>query len=479
DGNDAVAAELLMQRAAGERSPEKLRELFLRLGRIHIKRAPDPKRAVAAYARVLQLDANNREALDALSRLYTGLGENKSASAITERLVRLETAPDKRTVYHLRLGQLAERASDLRAAGQHFRRAVEESPRDATALGELVRFLDKIHDAAGRRQALDAAAAELRNVVLAKPTDANAREGLAAVMRWRGRPAAAAAAQDLGAVLGLAGPSDGATTARRLTALANPEVDDRTFPAEVPTAVRTLFRILGPLDRQNQKPDLARYRVDRSHRVAEGRTPRDAFEAIAADLGVGPFELYVAPAADGNGSPLAMLPGRPPVVVLGTALVKLGPDAVRFAAARALRLAASHLEAALVGTPVDLAAWLVGVIRQFMPSYQRAEVPPSLEASVTARMARVVPRKSKQELTPFALEASGDLDVAAVWAGIRDGANRVGLLASGRLDAALKVVFALAGQAITAEALTSNPEARALIKFALSDEYDDLARMLE
>jgi hypothetical protein len=298
-------------------------------------------------------------------------------------------------------------------------------------------------------------------------------------MRWRGRPAAAAAALDLGAFLGLGAPSDGgATTARRLTALANPEVDDRTFPAEVPSAVRTLFRILGPLDRQNQKPDLARFKVDRSHRVAEGRAPRDAFEVIAAELGVGPFELYVAP-VDGNGVALTTLPGRPPVVVLGAALVKLGPDAVRFAAARTLRLAAAFLEAAVVGTPVDLAAWLVGVIRQFMPGYQRDDVPPALEATVTARMAKVVPRKSKQELTPFALEASGELDVRAVWSGIRDGANRVGLLSSGRLDAALKVVFALSGQAIAPETLASNQEARALIRFALSDEYDDLVRMLE
>src|SRR5213075_1008059 len=118
-------------------------------------------------------------------------------------------------------------------------------------------------------------------------------------------------------------------------------------------------------------------------------------------------------------------------------------------------------------------------IRQFMPRYERDEVPPALEASVTARMAKVVPKKLKQEITPFALEASGQLDVSAVWSGIRDGANRVGLLATGRLDVALKVVFALAGQAITPESLSSNPEARALIAFALSDEYDDLVRMLE
>jgi hypothetical protein len=303
-------------------------------------------------------------------------------------------------------------------------------------------------------------------------------------MRWRGRPASAAAAVDLGTLLGAAGetPESPATMARRLTALANSTVDDRTFPAEVPSPVRHLFRLLGPLDRQTQKPDLARFRVDRSHRVAEGRAPRDIFDAVAADLGVGPFELYVAPSpspSDTGASTLVALPGKPPVIVIGAAVVKLGPDAVRFSAARTLRLAAAYLDTAVVGTPVELAAWLLGVIRQFRPGYNRDDVPPDLAVSATARMAKLVPKKSKHELTPFALEASGELDVKALWTGIRDGANRVGLLAAGRLEAALNVIFLLSGQAIAPEALQTNPEARALLAFALSDEYDDLVRLLE
>jgi len=499
EGHYGAAADLLVQRAAGERSPEKLRELFLRLGRIHTLRAPDAKRAVTAYTRVLQLDANNREALDALSDLYVGLGETRSATAITERLVRLETSAERRGAYQIRLGQLAERAGDARATVQHFRKAVEEAPRDLRALGELVRFLEKTHDLVGRRHVLDTAAVELRAALLARPTDAPVRGAFAAVQRWRGRPASAAAAVQLGALLGGApadettgpdappGSSFGATGARRLAALGNPEIDDRIYPPAVPSSVRHLFRLLGPSERAAQRAEPARFGADRSHRIAEGRAPRDLLDGIAADLGVGAYDLYVPPPARTATSSstaartavaLAALPARPPVLVISSAILDLGPDAIRFAGARVLRLAASHLDVAVSGTEADLAAWLHGVVSQFVPTYRRDDVTPDAAAAATARIARLIPRKLRADLLPFALESSGAIDVGALALGIRDGANRVGLLAQGHLDVALRVLLALGGRPPSAEAVREHAEARALVEFALSDEHDDLVRSL-
>src|SRR3569833_3295683 len=70
EGNYAATAELLVQRSAGERSSEKLHKQNLRLGRIHVQRLPDGKHTNTTKAQGLQLDARNREALDALSLLY-------------------------------------------------------------------------------------------------------------------------------------------------------------------------------------------------------------------------------------------------------------------------------------------------------------------------------------------------------------------------------------------------------------------------
>ncbi|MES1164644.1 MAG: hypothetical protein ABUR63_02710, partial [Verrucomicrobiota bacterium] len=494
DGNDAGAADVLIRRAFTERSPDKLRELFLRLGRIYTQRAPDAKRAVGAYTRVLQLDPNNREALDELSRLYVGLGETKSAVSITERLLRIETDPERRAEYHVRLGHLAERGSDPRAASLHFHRAVEESPRDIEALGELVRHLDKTRDTSGRRALLDRAASDLRAAVIVSPGDAALLEALVAVSRWRGRKATAAAAAELLALAtaGAAGepprPPDWATPprgGRRLAALAKPSVDEQTFGATVPPAVRHLFRLLGPMLWEGGRSDLASYGLDRGDRVPAGQPPRDVLDAVAGDLAAGPFDVYVVPARSPSGrTPLVVEPGRPTTILMGAPLVKLGPHAVRFAAARVLRLASTHLDIAVAGDSADLGAWLGGVVRQFVADYRHPDVSADAIAARAARVAKLLPRKLRGEVMPFAMESSGPLDLAALHAGILDGVNRVGLIASGSLTASLRVLLAIADNGagtapLSAEAIGRYPEALALATFALSDEHDDLIRSLE
>jgi tetratricopeptide (TPR) repeat protein len=501
DGHAAAAAELLVRRAFIERSPEKLRDLFLRLGRIYTRIVPDPKRAVGAYARVLQLDANNREALDELSRLYLGLGETKSAIAITERLVRIETAPGLRSRYHVRLAQLAERAGDPRAAALHFRRAAEEAPRDIEALGELVRHLERTRDSAGRRTVLDRAGVDLRAMVRANPSDRSAVDALVAVLRWRGRAAAAAAAAELSELVtawSAPGVSDDSESfdlpawavppigGRRLAALAKPSNDEQTFPAAVPPSVRHLFRLLAPVLWEG-KTDVSRHGVDRGDRVPSGRPPRDIFDVVAAELAAGPFDLYVARGRDGvHRVPLAVEPGKPPAIIIGAELIKMGNPALRFAAGRALRLTSTHLDVALAGDRTDLGAWLTAVVRQFVSDYRHPDVPQEVTAARAARVARLMPRKLRQEIMPFAMESSGALDLDALIGGIRDGANRVGLLASGSLGAALRVLQAtssVVGQSGGTRArlseLFDNAEAKALLVFALSDEYDDLVKALE
>jgi len=514
DGHDATVAELLIRRAFIERSPEQLRELFLRLGRIYTQRIPDPKRAVGAYVRVLQLDPNNREALDELSGLYLGLGETKSAISITERLVDSEPDPERRSHYHVRLGHLAERANDPRAVAFHLRRAAEEAPRDIEVMGELMRYLERTRDSVGRRAYLDRTASVLRAAVLADPADGPTIEALATVLRWRGRAAAAAAAAELSALVRTWGaiPDAGAKRSseawrldvpgwaappvggRRLAALAKPSVDDQTFPATVPPALRQLFRLLGP-SLWEGKVDLSRHGVERADRVSAGRSPWDVFDAVAAELAAGPFELYVVGASAASHhphrSPLTVEPGKPAVIVLDSSLLRLGGPAVRFVAGRAMRLIASQLDVALAGGAIDLGAWIGGVIRQFLPDYQHGEVPPNLIAARAARVAKLMPRRLRQEVLPFAMESSGALDLEVVRAGIRDGVNRVGLLASGSLVAGLRVVRLVsepsgaaeiagpdAGKAVLAS-LFSSDEAQGLLGFALSDEHDDLVKALE
>ena len=91
----------------------------------------------------------------------------------------------------------------------------------------------------------------------------------------------------------------------------------------------------------------------------------------------------------------------------------------------------------------------------------------------------MLPRKLKPELMPFAVESAGAFDLAAVHAAVRDGANAVGMLACGDLPAALAAVLAGSGRTLEPADLAQHAEARELLRFALSDDYDELAQAME
>ena len=160
-------------------------------------------------------------------------------------------------------------------------------------------------------------------------------------------------------------------------------------------------------------------------------------------------------------------------------ILDLGPRALRFAAARALRLVGTHLDLVLIDGPAQAGALIGGVVRQFVPEHHHPDVPDELIDAEASRIAKLLPRKAKQELMAFALESAGAFDLEALHAAVRDGANDVGLLACGDLPAALAVVLATAGTLPSLEAIAANPEALALLRFALSDDYDQMAKAME
>jgi hypothetical protein len=321
---------------------------------------------------------------------------------------------------------------------------------------------------------------------------------LASLLVLRERPHSALAAAQL--VATLAGAGEAGATARAATArggrslarLRLPDVDERSFPQALPPGIRQILRLLGPALRpagQDLTQRLARHGVTRADRRVRGTPPRPAFDAVAAELGVGDFDLYVkTPAAEAGPIPLRTEPGSPPAVILGAPLAELAPAAVRFAAARTLRLAGTHLDAILSVPAEEAGALLVAIIRQFVPDYRHPEVREALVEGWVAKVEHLIPRKLKPQVMPFAIESAGPFDLAALYAAVRDGANATGLLAVADLPAALSVVLALSGSIVAASptgsgvtlaAIAASPEARALLLYAVSDDYDELARALE
>jgi hypothetical protein len=207
------------------------------------------------------------------------------------------------------------------------------------------------------------------------------------------------------------------------------------------------------------------------------------FDSVGAELAAGDFELYVRQVGAAAGPvPLRVEPGSPAAVIVGAPLVGMGPGALRFAAARTLRLAATNLDALLAVPPEEAAALLVAIIRQFVPDFLHPGVRDALVEPEAARAARLIPRKIKPAVSAFAIESAGPFDVGALHAAVRDGANAAGLLASADLPAALSVVLAASGTrnpTLTLSPIAAHPEALALLRFAVSDAYDDLAAAME
>jgi hypothetical protein len=492
------AGEVYLRRAVVERDPATLRGIFLRLGEIYSSRAPDPKRAASAYERVLTVDADNLEALRALSDLTVAEGDAKRALPITDRLVAREPDPARRHQTRIRLGEILMQTGDLRRSAVELRRVVDEAPRDLAAVGALAQLLDRARDQTGRRTVLDRAV-RLHRQDLASPggLQLETLRALATLQAARERPHAALAVAQLVAAVG-GGMKEGIRAASRpgrsLAALRRPEVDDRIFSSEaLPPGIRQLLRQLGPLLRpsgQELTQRLARHGVSKADRRTRGTPPRPLFDAVAAELGVGDFELYVKTVPTSAGPiPLRAEPGSPPAIIIGAPLEELGPAAMRFAAARTLRLTSTNLDAILAVPPEEAGALLVGIIRQFVPDYAHAEVRESLIAPEVARAERAIPRKLKPQVMPFAVESAGAFDLAALYTATRDAANAVGLLAAADLPAALSVILEISGTilappgaggpGLTLAAIAANPEAMALLQFAVSDELDDLARELE
>jgi tetratricopeptide (TPR) repeat protein len=494
DGDYLEAGELYLRRAVVERAPEILREVLVRLGRIYTRHVPDAKRAIGAYARVLQTEPqepeSRHEALAALSELYAESGDAKNALGVTEALVEIERDPARRVATLVRCGQLHERLGDLRPAAARFRAAADAAPRDVHAVGELARFLERTRDHAGRRALLDHAVGLLRHDVERGRFDLGTLRALVPLLEARGKTrAAAAGAQLLGAISEVAAEREAARgwaapppRGRRLAALARPEVDERPWPPALVPGMRHVFRLVGPLLAKGQA-DLARHGVARADRLGRGHAARDVVEGVAVELGAGDVDVFLRPssARAGGAEPgsVRVEPGDRPAVIFAPGLPALGGHALRFAAARAMRLVATHLDLVLAATPADAGALLGGVIRQFVPDFHHPDLRDDMLAIETERVAKLLPRKLKPEVMPFAVESAGAFDVTAVHAAVRDGANAVGLLACGDLPAALAAVVTGSGRTLAPDDIARHPEALALLRFALSDDYDELCQAME
>jgi len=304
------------------------------------------------------------------------------------------------------------------------------------------------------------------------------------LLRWRQRPACSAAAAQLLAAF-TSDPAEKAEAAswsappgggRRLTALANPDLEEIALPPQVPRGVRNVMRILGPTLARAARPNLKHWDVGRSERQPPGGGLRTIGDTLAIDLGVRNFELYVSTARP---RALAVEPGDPPAVIIGAELAALGAPAVRFACGYCLRLIATNFDLLAQGNALQAGVLLAGIVRQFVPDFRHPELSEGEVVASSARVAKAMPKALRGELAPFAAEIATPLGADSFLLAVQETAARVGLLAAGDLAGSLAVLCAANGQPLTPAGVLAVPAALALIDFALSEDHEQLVAALD
>ena len=106
----------------------------MELGGLVRDKLGDDKKAITIFERVLEMDADNLEALHAVADLYSKVGDHQRLAYAHEKLLERETDPDERRVVMLQIATLNEtHLDDAPRAFEWYRRAYLETP-DAEGL---------------------------------------------------------------------------------------------------------------------------------------------------------------------------------------------------------------------------------------------------------------------------------------------------------------------------------------------------------
>ncbi len=470
-------AELLIRIARLSRDPDELCDVFFKLGEIYDEHMPDPKRAEAAYRRVLKLSPRHQPALERLSALQKRSGQTEAAAESLERLIYIaERAEQKRDV-SFELSRLREGAGELREAEDVLERLRKISPTDVLVLREMAEFYRRRQAQTALAMHLNRSANDLRQALVGAPGDAALWTALVEMLQEKGRKDAASAAASSAFAAGISSEmlarlvaSDGSMLGLESGAFSE-LLDDLLFPNLLPPAIRILFRhgaeAMGrasPLDLKA----LAAEKLDRKHPL------RAIATEFAKAAGFSEAELYVTaqlprafvPASD---APLTILIGK---AMLDTTTV----SEQRFLMARACKIAKSQMSLTCRLRPDEVSLLLAGLLHAQVPNYRAKGLEPATVEETGRRIQKHLSRKAREEMLPHVVElaAQPELDLSSAYALASSAGNRSALLATGNVSAGISALCKLSGSNETrpdVAKLTAFEEARELLAFSISEPH--------
>ena len=147
---------------------------------------PDEQRALGSFSRVVEIDPENRFALEKLLALHEEAGDWETALALLARLVQLEPDAGRRVplLHHTARVQI-DRFRDKRGALDTLRRALAIDPLRVETIAEITRFYENQGEFPSARVLLDTSIQQLRQAAAQKPLDPAAYHALFECFRLR------------------------------------------------------------------------------------------------------------------------------------------------------------------------------------------------------------------------------------------------------------------------------------------------------
>lgn len=468
------AADALIRIARLRQDRDELHWVFFTLGEIYDAHIPDPKRAEAAYRRVLKLVPGDLLAMERLAVLLRRQGELQGAAEQLHELARSEPDYERARNHHLSLSDVYREMNDPRRAEQVLESARRVNPTDIVVLQALAELYRRQNAQAALAVHANRAAGDFRHVLTSDLADASAWQGLAHVLRWRGREDAARCVAQAALALGVEEPSlefRGALRGAAFSAL-NESIEELLSPAPLPSAVRVVIRAVAPALEKVLPFDLRAYRAER----LTNPSVRSLVLEIARSFDIPEVEIWVTQTAPRACVPVSSAPHA--VLMIGKDLLSVSEPEQMFVFVRALEIARLGLSVAVRTPPDELANVMAGLVHHFDSNYRAPGIELGTILEYGRRVGRQLPRRAALELGPIVFEMAGspDYDPRRMAMASSELGDRVALLAVGSIETALSALLKLSGEAgipqvpsARIEQVEKFPEVSALVRFAISE----------
>ena len=140
-GDAANLAQTLARIVPLEQDPDDQARVLLDLADVQETGLADAGAAIESYRRVLELDGDNLQALQALARLHEQQGQWQELVGVLNHLASIAEDPDEALTLRKRVGQIQETSlADAAAAIETYREVLAQEPTDREALGALERL---------------------------------------------------------------------------------------------------------------------------------------------------------------------------------------------------------------------------------------------------------------------------------------------------------------------------------------------------